>query len=263
MTCVLTEPRRLRDAEQQRGPRPTSAGGSGPTHILDTGSPGIAALAAEVAERSGGDLDRLRAAHALIRARVSGVYALQERQPASRTLARGTGSCSQRLAVLEAVARRLGIATRSRALLVSGQFWRNRFPVVGRALPKRVLLAWPEFSVRGGAAVDGSGRRWLDIADLFAPAVTDPADAPGACEPFRNVGADTLFDALARGAVDWRPESACGCGGLSESVLAELGEFASRDAVFDAYGENLCSPLRVIVGPFLGARAAAPLGAGA
>ena len=49
-------------------------------------------------------------------------------------LARGFGSCSQRLAILESVARAIGVATRVRALLIDRSFWYPRFPHVGRAL---------------------------------------------------------------------------------------------------------------------------------
>ncbi|SEK66054.1 hypothetical protein [Nonomuraea pusilla] len=68
---------------------------------------------------------------------------MNERQPASRTLALGRGSCSQRLAVLEAVARACGVATRVRGLLVDGRFWHPRFPLLRPLVPGRVVLAWP------------------------------------------------------------------------------------------------------------------------
>ncbi|MEV4060824.1 hypothetical protein [Nonomuraea dietziae] len=78
------------------------------TPILDWGHPLVARLAAQV--RGADDRARLIAAHRLIAARLRPVYAL------NRTLAPGTGSCSQRLAVLEAVARAGAIATRVKGL---------------------------------------------------------------------------------------------------------------------------------------------------
>ncbi|MFE4502287.1 transglutaminase domain-containing protein [Rhodococcus sp. NPDC056743] len=51
------------------------------------------------------------------------MYGLDDTQPASTTLRRGRGSCSQRLAVLEALARRRGIATRVEGLILRGEFW--------------------------------------------------------------------------------------------------------------------------------------------
>ncbi|WP_457464607.1 hypothetical protein [Streptomyces sp. TE5632] len=64
-------------------------------------------------------------------------------------LRRGRGSCSQRLAVLESVARASGVATRVRGLLVDGSFWYPRFPRLHRIVPEQVLLAWPEFRLEG------------------------------------------------------------------------------------------------------------------
>ncbi|MET9340837.1 hypothetical protein [Nonomuraea sp. NPDC003804] len=94
------------------------------TSVLDWAHPQVARLAAEVQESD--PRTALIAAHRLIAARLRPVYALDEFQPVSVTLALGKGSCSQRLAVLEAVARARGIATRVRGLQVDGRFWAAR-----------------------------------------------------------------------------------------------------------------------------------------
>lgn len=88
---------------------------------------------------------QLQRAHSLIAELVQPVYAVEEKESVSSTLIRRTGSCSQRLAVLEAVARALDIRTRVRGLLVEGSFWYPRFPKLRFAVPHVVVLAWPEF----------------------------------------------------------------------------------------------------------------------
>lgn len=105
------------------------------TPVLDWAHPQVARLAAEVQESD--PRTALIAAHRLIAARLRPVYALDEFQPVSVTLALSKGSCSQRLAVLEAVARARGIATRVRGLQVDGRFWAARFPRLRALLPPR------------------------------------------------------------------------------------------------------------------------------
>jgi hypothetical protein len=63
-------------------------------------------------------------AHQLVAMSVRPVYSVNDKQPISRTLRRGRGSCSQRLALLEGVARSQGIPRRVRGLVVDGRFWR-------------------------------------------------------------------------------------------------------------------------------------------
>ena len=242
MSCILTTTARIHRAARTAVPPAApaaSSGGTASTAILDWLSPAVLALATECA----GTDDRavLQAAHTLIRGWVRPVYSLAERRPASRTLALGRGSCSQRLALLEAVARARGIATRTRGLLVHGDFWRPRFGALAPLLPERILLAWPQFRIDGA---------WVDASDLFAP----DSDA----RPFTNLGAETLFDAIGRGAARWTPQAAdCGCdsGPLPESPR-DLGLFASRDELFRRYGQNLPCPIRAFVEPVFGRWAA-------
>ncbi|MFD0665665.1 transglutaminase domain-containing protein [Thermocatellispora tengchongensis] len=140
-------------------PREAVEGGPAATPILDWGHPRVLELAAEVRGTSAGtERDLLITAHRLIAARVRPVYAMNEKQPVSRTLLLGRGSCSQRLALLEAVARACGIASRVRGLLVDGRFWHARFPRLRALVPRRVVLAWPEFLLAG---------RWVPVSELY------------------------------------------------------------------------------------------------
>ncbi|MGW2149210.1 hypothetical protein ACWCOT_33260 [Nonomuraea bangladeshensis] len=109
------------------------------TPILDHGHPRVLALTAEARAAGASGRGLLIAAHRLIAARVRPVYALDDEQPTSRTLLRARGSCSQRLAVLEAVSRACGIPTRVRGLLVDGRFWHARADL-GRFVARDVLF---------------------------------------------------------------------------------------------------------------------------
>jgi hypothetical protein len=194
------------------------------TPILDWQN--LSALVAEV----GG----LREAHEMIRARVRPVYSLDEGQAASVTVAKGRGSCSQRLAVLEAVSRARGIATRSRGLVVDGRFWYPRFPRLERWVPEEVVLAWPEFFV---------GEEWVPVSGLF-----DDLGGTG----FTNDGTETLFEAISRTTVDWDGLTCGSSCDLSRWVRADLGIFSSRDDLFASAGQTICGPARLLLEPVMG-----------
>jgi len=168
-------------------------GGVDATDILDWRHPLVGALIVELGSREPRDeIGLLRDAHRLIGQRVRpGCTSLQDAQSVSRTLRRGRGSCSQRLAVLEAVARAWGVSTRVRGLVVDGRFWYPRFPRMRFLVPDQVVLAWPEFLLDS---------EWVQVAELFG-SLSSLSEDPGG--GFTNAGAETLFDALARTAVDF------------------------------------------------------------
>ena len=193
------------------------------TAILDFADRDVAALARELRAAHPVDRDFVRAAHAEITRRVRPVYSLDELQPASLTLRKGSGSCSQRMAVLEALARAAGIATRVRVLWVAGRFWYPRFvPIFSVFMPRRILLVWPEFWMEGD---------WLGLEEIYL--TLDQLAALGP-EAFAN-DSESLFDAVTRTPVDFRGRTCASCGGkydLSRFVVRDGGAFASRDDVF-------------------------------
>ncbi|MGI5197285.1 transglutaminase domain-containing protein [Streptomyces sp. CA-288835] len=225
----------------------TAAGGGGSTRataILDWDQPVVAALVERVRQQAGAGAEAravLRVAHGVIAREVRPVYSVEDRHPVSRTLRLGRGSCSQRMGVLEAVARAVGVRTRVRGLMVDGAFWYPRFPRLKPFVPERVLLAWPEFLI---------GREWVPVGELFD-------GVAGSGEAFSNRGGETLFDAVARVGVDWSGSVSCGAQGgmacdLSAQVLADLGYFDSRDELFERHGQTLCRPARTCLEPVLG-----------
>lgn len=230
---------------------PRAAGGQladgsvAPTAILDWHAPEVQGLVARLTATD--PRSRLRQAHRIIADEVAAVYAVEERQPASVTLARGAGSCSQRLAVLEAAARADGVPTRVRGLLVDGRFWYPRFGRLRFLVPHEVLLAWPEFRIDGA---------WLSASELYG--AFDELDTSAG---FTNAGGETLFDAVSRTAVDWdgltcTPGSQSACD-LSACVVHDLGRYSSRDALFDAQGQALCGGVRWVADSILRRRSAA------
>ncbi|RSS40138.1 transglutaminase domain-containing protein [Streptomyces sp. WAC08241] len=248
------------------GPAPVrdAPGSTRPTAILDLEHPLTAAFADRVrrearARGAATDRDRLRTAHGIIASAVRPVYSVDDLRRVSRTLRLGRGSCSQRMAVLEAVARSLGVPTRVRGLLVDGAFWYPRFPGLRPLVPEDVLLAWPEFLLDGA---------WVPVADLFADHGARGAGADGGAPAgggFTNSGPETLFEAVARTAVDWDAPPACAGSApcdLSAHLRTDLGRFTSRDELFARHGQTLCLAARTLAEPVLG-RWSAGAGAGA
>ncbi|MFI7400662.1 transglutaminase domain-containing protein [Streptomyces sp. NPDC049541] len=262
MTSSLLTPRgRTRAGTTNAG---TASGSTAPTRILDWRHPQVTSLlrqidtTADTGTAAGPDRRTadLRRAHRVIAATVRPVYSVQDERPVSEVLRRGRGSCSQRLAVLEAVARASGVATRVRGLLVDGAFWYPRFPRLRRIVPDQVLLAWPEFRLDAGPPAHAAGP-WLPVSELYG-SLDELSDGRGG--GFTNAGAETLFEALSRTAVDWDGVTLCPADGascdLSAHVLADLGHFDSRDQLFARHGQTLCRTARVLAEPVLGRRRA-------
>ncbi|WP_262061669.1 transglutaminase-like domain-containing protein [Streptomyces sp. STR69] len=255
MTSSLLTPRRRSRVGTTGGVAAT--GSTAPTRILDWRDPLVASLLDGLDVTADADnarrIETLRHAHRRITEAVRPVYSVQDERPVSEVLRRGRGSCSQRLAVLEAVARAAGVATRVRGLLVDGTFWYPRFPRLRRIVPDRVLLAWPEFRLD-----DGPSASWLAVSELFG-SLGELSDGDEA--GFTNSGSETLFEALSRTAIDWDgttlcPTAGAGCD-LSAYVVADLGRFDSRDELFARHGQTLCPVARVLAEPVMGRHRAA------
>ncbi|WP_094272328.1 transglutaminase domain-containing protein [Rhodococcus sp. OK302] len=230
MTCAVMSGLRIGDVT-----RGDAAGGVHASEILDWGHPSVEQLYAEAARETTSAREFLVAAHRAIQQRIRAVYALDDTQPVSVTLRRERGSCSQRLAVLEALARRHGIRTRVTGLILRGEFWYPRFRRLHAFIPERVLLAWPEFLIDGN---------WCDVSEVLV----EPTEATS-FEPFANAGAETLFDALSRAPIRWTEASSCDCLDFSEFVEKELGTFDSRDALFAEFGQTMSAPIRAVIDP--------------
>ena len=164
----------------------------------------------------------LRAAHRHLVAVIHPVYSLAERHPASRILREAKGSCSQRMACLEALARAYAIPTRVRALFLEGRFWAPRLPLLAPFLRRRTLIPWPEFEFEEG---------WIGFEEIFDPLAVL---ADRARHGFTNRG-ESMFEAVEHTAVDFfgklrqrghpRGEEF----DLSAFVDEDAGVFASRD----------------------------------
>ncbi|MFD7099573.1 transglutaminase domain-containing protein [Streptomyces xanthophaeus] len=284
MTSSMLRPRGRARTAATAPPAAAAAGSTAPTPVLDWRHPRVTALVRRLAATADGadgaaagpargaeaadparQVEALYRAHRWISSAVRPVYSVQDERPVSEVLRLGRGSCSQRLAVLESVARASGVATRVRGLLVDGTFWYPRFPHLRRIVPDQVLLAWPEFRLGDPAGPGGAAGSWLTVSELFGG--LRPLDA-GPGEGFTNAGAETLFEALSRTAIDWDAAPACPASGtdtgagagpacdLSAYVLTDLGHYDSRDELFARHGQTLCPMARLLAEPVLGRRAA-------
>jgi hypothetical protein len=203
-----------------------------PTPVLDCDDPCIRLFAEQLQGRSPRDF--LQAAHKLLIERIHPIYDLDERQPASITLKKGSGSCSQRMACLEAISRVAGVPTGVRAFHVDGRFWYPRFPLLHRFIPKRILLLWPQFFIQDG---------WIDFDELYGPMSQIAAASTNA---FSNEG-ESLFEAVEHTPIDFLGKT-CGLAcaireqGLSKFILADEGVFDTRDEALERFGSLQDTP---------------------
>ena len=217
------------------------------TKILDHASPEIAAAAARIGASAPSPRDFLRAAHRHITSSLRGVYSLEEKFPVSRILREACGSCSQRMALLEGLARAHGIPTRVRALFLKGHYWAPRLPLLRRFLPERTLMPWPEFFVDGD---------WVGFEEVFSPL---PELAAGARGRFTNRGI-SMYEAVEKTPVDFfgklrragHPRAAEL--ELTEFVAAEEGVFDSRDLMFERFNPDPSRLGRAMFGAIYGGR---------
>jgi hypothetical protein len=203
-------------------PSATTPGSTSPTKILTTQDAEVQRLAAIAFIPGSSTLDALQAAHGLISKSMRPVYAMNDQQPVAKTVKRNRGSCSQRMAVLEAVARASGVQTRVQGLIIDGSFWYQRFPALKLLIPKEVVLAWPEFLVDG---------EWLSFSDLFGSVC-----AVQNSKTFTNRPGETLFEAVAANRISFTGGNGCN---LSEFILQDLGYFENRDELFVQQGQTL------------------------
>lgn len=215
-------------------PRYSVPGSTEETAILDYGSPFVRSLVAQAGSVEPTDSAALvRAAYYTVRQRVVGVYSVNELTPVSRVLQRGAGSCSQRFAILEAVARSYAIPTRVHGFLIDGSFWNDRFPHLSLLIPRHVVLAWPEFHIDD---------QWTDVSELFGVC------GAGCVDTYVNVGPTTLFEAARDHRLEWGSSAAATEG---STVQADLGFFTDRDTLFASVGQTLRLPAAVVADLFL------------
>ncbi len=191
-----------------------------PTAILDYKHPEVQRVAALVSESTPGQREFLRGAHSHISKVMRPVYSIEETLPASRIFELNQGSCSQRMACLEALARARGIPTRVRALWLDRTFWYSRLSKLRLLLPKKgILMAWPQFWFEDA---------WVDMDEIYGSIATLAA---GATHPFTNLG-ESMFDAVQHAPVDYFGKSEkAGCPqfSLAKVVAADGGFFDTRD----------------------------------
>jgi Transglutaminase-like superfamily len=205
------------------------------TPVLDFHDAEMQRLASESAQVAPSDSLRLRHAHRHLTQLLHPVYSVDESRPASITLRERKGSCSQRIACLEAIARALSIPTRVRALHVSGTFWNPRFPLWRAFIPSRILLLWPQFFLEGA---------WTDFEEIHG---SMERLASASASGFKNTG-ESLFEAVEHSPIDFFGKT-CGlaCASpscdLSRFVLSDEGFFDTRDEVIVRFG-NLYGTLR-------------------
>jgi len=198
-----------------------------PTNILNYDHLGVQSVVAKCGVVSGSKREFLQAAHRYLMKHLKPVYRLNEFQSASDTLNLQRGSCSQRMACLEAFARTLKIGTRVHGLWVDGAFWKPRFPFTHPFIPRRILLAWPQFYLTD---------QWTDFDEIHATAESFIEQGTKA---FTNRDT-TLFDAVAESTVDLfgKSKTCRQCTGhdLSGFVLENAGIYNTRDELFAQFG---------------------------
>jgi transglutaminase superfamily protein len=194
------------------------------TAILDYEHAEVAALLAGLGPPSPSPRAQLQALHRRLTDIMAAVYSIDEMLPVSRILCLRRGSCSQRLACLEALARACGIPTRVRALWLDRSFWFFRLPLLRPVLPKRTLLPWPQFRVDG---------EWQDFDELYDSV---PRLARMATHPFTNRG-ESLFDAVRKVPIDFlgkSERSGIAAFSLARFVVEDGGFYDTRDELIRA-----------------------------
>jgi hypothetical protein len=222
-------------------PRPANLA---PTRIMDWNATAIQTLADRLAQHTSGQREYVQHAHRYLATEMRAVYSIDEEQPASETLRVNGGSCSQRMACLEALARARGVPTRVRSLWLRKEFWFSRLPLLRFTMPKRTLMPWPQFYLDDA---------WVDMSELFA---TIPELTVQATHPFTNRG-ESLYSAVEHAPVDFWGKSQAIAGGrfdLRRFVAAEGALFDTRDELMAMAGGHVKALGRLIFAILYGGR---------
>ena len=187
------------------------------TPILDYGSPVVQQLLSRLNEGQSSPRAFVQRAHLHLSDVMRPIYSVAEKQAVSETMRLNGGSCSQRMACLEALARAYGIRTRVQALWLKKDFWKERLPLLMTILPK-TLMPWPQFWLEG---------RWVDFDEIFDTIADLGAHVT---HPFSNAGA-SLFDAVRNQPVDLLGKSSQYS--LQQFVAGNGGFFDTRDELLD------------------------------
>lgn len=193
-----------------------------PTHILDYPSPMVQQVLKLLSEDRPSPRAFVQKAHLHISDVMRPIYSVAEKQPASVTMTLNGGSCSQRMACLEALARAYGIPTRVRGLWLRKDFWKERLPLLQPIMPK-TLMPWPQFWLE---------EKWVDFDEIFHP-ISDLCEL--VTHPFTNAGA-SLYDAVRSQPVDLLGKSSHYS--LSNFVLGETAFFDTRDELLEKFDDR-------------------------
>jgi hypothetical protein len=174
------------------------------------------------------------------------VYSIDDTRPASKTLSLNKGSCVERMACLEALARGLGVATRVRALWLGKTFWYSRLPLLRNHLPARTMMPWPQFYIHD---------RWTDFDEIYAPLVMLAAH-PAYDHPFTNAG-ESLFDAVRHTPVDLLGklrDTPYKKFDISKYVVEDAGFYDTRDELYESIGQHNSFVGRMVFNMLYGGR---------
>jgi hypothetical protein len=191
------------------------------TPILDYESPEVQSLIGQLKTSASSPRAFVQAAHRHISESMHAVYSIDEDRAASETLRLNEGSCGQRMAAVEALARGYGVATRDRALWLDRKFWFSRLPLLRFFLPERTLMPWPQFYLDD---------KWTDFDELFG-SITELAVNTPIKHAFTNRG-ESLYDAVHHMPVDFfgklKGTQYAGYD-ISQVLVADGGTFDTRD----------------------------------
>jgi hypothetical protein len=198
------------------------------TAILDYQHPAVATMLSRIGVSHFSQAEFVMSAHGTLGETMGAVYSIDDTRPASRTIELNEGSCAQRMACLETLARGYRIATRVRALWLFRAFWFSRLPLLKSVLPARMLMPWPQFYIDG---------RWVDFDEVYGP-IAEIAEHAAYAHPFTNAG-ESLFDAVRHTPVDFFGKlkaTPFARYDLSAFVAEDTGFFDTRDELMRVPG---------------------------